>query len=218
MELGYWGIKGLAEGIRLTLALFNLPHTEKNPQSLEEALALTRNTGFDFPNMPYLIDGDIRITESSAIPIYLAQKAGKKDFFGKEGIEQVRHQSVIGVLDDILKTFLDILFKDNFESLWETGKPTFERKLKELSVFLGEKTLLFDNITYADVKLFITCQFISIVARSLKKPDVFADLKNLVAHNEHFSKLPGVKEYLETDPRVKFPLVPPHRAKFPILE
>lgn len=36
-----------------------------------------KNTlGFEFPNLPYLIDGDVRITQSMAILRYIARKAG----------------------------------------------------------------------------------------------------------------------------------------------
>ena len=39
--------------------------------------------GFFAPNLPYLIDGDYKLSESSAIPVYLLNKYGKEDMLGK---------------------------------------------------------------------------------------------------------------------------------------
>jgi glutathione S-transferase len=213
MELAYWNVKGRAEIVRILLALFKLPHTEKNPSSMEEALALTRNTGFDFPNLPYLIDGDVRITESSAIPIYIAHKAGKKDFFGKEGLEQVRHQMVVGVLDDVFTVFKELITKEDHLEFFEIKKEFVQRKLQELSKFLGDRQTLFDQLTLADIKLFITVQFIKKVTHAIKKPDLSADHKNLEEHSHRIANLSGIKEYLESNPKAKLPFLPPYFLK-----
>ena len=34
------------------------------------------NLGLDFPNMPYYIDGDVKLTQSMAVLRYLARKHG----------------------------------------------------------------------------------------------------------------------------------------------
>jgi len=216
MELGYWNVKGRAEILRILLALFNLPHTEKNPTSMEEALALTRNTGFDFPNLPYLIDGDIKITESTAIPVYLAHKAGKKDFFGKEGLEQVKHQMLLGVLDDVYGVFKELIRKEDYLEFFEVKKEFVQRKLQELSKFLGGRETLLDQLTFADIELFITVQFIKKVTHTIKKPDLFEHLKNLEDHSSRIANLPGIKEYLESNPKAKLPFLPSYFVKVQI--
>ena len=213
MELGYWGIKGRAEISRFLLALFKLPYTEKNPASQGEAFTLTRNTGFDFPNLPYLTDGDIKITESSAIPIYIAHKAGKKDFFGKDGLEQTRHQMLLGVIEDVTTVFKDLVMKENHLEFFEIKKEFVQRKLQELSKFLGDRETFFDQLTFADISLFTAVTFIKKVTQSIKKPDFFDQLKNLNDHTHRIANLPGIKEYLETDPRAKRPYLPAYFLK-----
>lgn len=42
--------------------------------------------GFDFPNLPYLIDGDLKLTESKAIIKYLARKWDKR-LLGRNEVE-----------------------------------------------------------------------------------------------------------------------------------
>lgn len=39
--------------------------------------------GFFSPSLPYLIDGDFKISESLAIPVYLLNKYEKSEMLGK---------------------------------------------------------------------------------------------------------------------------------------
>jgi glutathione S-transferase len=41
------------------------------------------NLGLDFPNLPYLIKGDFKLTESIAIAKYIAKISDKKNLLGK---------------------------------------------------------------------------------------------------------------------------------------
>jgi len=208
-------MRGKGEFIRLVLAHFQLKYTEKNPTSLEEALALTRGTGFDFPNLPYLIDGDIRITESSAIPMYLALKAGDKNFFGKEGLEQVKHQMLIGVFNDLQYIFIEIFKSSEFEAIFEAKKDTLHRKFQELSQFKGERKFFFEQVTFADIAFFVIASFFEAITKGLNKPSLLAELPNLKSLMESVASLPGIKDYLENSPSAKLPIILPHVSKFP---
>ncbi|XP_032129571.1 glutathione S-transferase Mu 1, partial [Sapajus apella] len=81
MILGYWDIRGLAHAIRLLLEYTDSSYEEKKytmgdapdydrSQWLKEKFKL----GLDFPNLPYLIDGAHKITQSNAILRYIARK------------------------------------------------------------------------------------------------------------------------------------------------
>src|SRR5437016_4434764 len=97
--LGYWAIRGLAEPIRLVLRYSKTPYTEKMYQlgegpeyNREDWLQEKEKLGLgklifpiflfhfsfiyilDFPNLPYLFDGDLKITQSKAILYYLGRK------------------------------------------------------------------------------------------------------------------------------------------------
>jgi glutathione S-transferase len=39
--------------------------------------------GFDFPNLPYLINGDFKLTETAAIVRYIIRKSNKTELLGK---------------------------------------------------------------------------------------------------------------------------------------
>ena len=73
MKIGYWDIRGFAEPIRMLLKHLNIEFEEKRygfgneseasfPHR-DEWLAEKFNLGLDFPNLPYLIDGDFKMTE-----------------------------------------------------------------------------------------------------------------------------------------------------------
>lgn len=84
VKLAYWGIRGLAQTIRHLLAYSGVDfedfsYTEGDVWFKEDKLHL----GLDFPNLPYLIDGEYNITESSAIQRYVIQKWGRADLLGK---------------------------------------------------------------------------------------------------------------------------------------
>lgn len=65
--------------------------------------------GFDFPNLPYLIDGDFKITETKAITQYIINRSDKKELLGKNIKDQAIIEEIIGVALDarepIMKLF-----------------------------------------------------------------------------------------------------------------
>ena len=91
MKLGYWAFRGAGHISRLSLAYSGLEwedvkHVDREKWQAEEKAGL----GMDFPNLPYLIDGDFKLSESSAIPRYVLKKAGKTDALGKNAQDQAR--------------------------------------------------------------------------------------------------------------------------------
>ena len=48
------------------------------------------DNGFFCPSLPYLVDGDFKLAESTAIPVYLLRKYGKEDMLGKNTEDMAR--------------------------------------------------------------------------------------------------------------------------------
>ena len=86
IKIGYWKLRGRAQIPRLLLSYTNTPFEEKwydfsNGQEWRANDKL--NLGFDFPNLPYLIEGDFKLTETKAIIQYIIKKSGNKELLGK---------------------------------------------------------------------------------------------------------------------------------------
>lgn len=72
--LGYWNIRGLAQPIRYLLVISGADFNEKRYQfgegsSVAEIESIQKNwlpdkesLGLDFPNLPYWIDGNIKVS------------------------------------------------------------------------------------------------------------------------------------------------------------
>lgn len=214
MELYYWAIGGRAEAIRYELALFNLEYKEINPTSPEEFQKLAAEKQFLFANLPYFVDGDVKLAESSAIPKYIAWKAGKKDFFGKEGLECAQHQQIIGVLDDLSTSLYPIVTSDNYAELFTNKKEWFDRKFKDLSKFISNKKFFFgDQPTFSDLKAVTIIDSFQKITDAIKQPSLFENYGNLPKLADNVKTLPEIKKYLETDERAKRPTLPPSMVK-----
>lgn len=55
----------------------------------------------DFANLPYLFDGEVKLTISSAIMRYIANQYGPEGFSGKSDAEKAHVDMIFGVVSDI---------------------------------------------------------------------------------------------------------------------
>ena len=73
---GYWEIRGGTRGAvnRYLLAHAGVDFEEVRYSSKAEWGAAKSNLGVDFPNIPYIIDGDFFLTESKAVSVYICDR------------------------------------------------------------------------------------------------------------------------------------------------
>ena len=83
ITLAYWDIRGLAQPIRMLLEYSGANYKDIRYKcgdapgfDLSEWTSVKFKLGLDFPNLPYLIDGSIKVTQSNAILRYLGRKFG----------------------------------------------------------------------------------------------------------------------------------------------
>lgn len=157
--LGYWDIRGLAEPIRL---LLHYTGTEFKDERYECGDAPDYNRdcwfsvkftlGLDFPNLPYYIDGDIKITQSNAIMRHIARL---NDLCGSTEQEKVRVDISENQLMDWRKKFTGLCYNPDFDKLKEGYIKDIKATFQQFSDFLGERKFLAgDKITFVDFILF----------------------------------------------------------------
>jgi glutathione S-transferase len=104
VKFGYWPIRGLAQTPRLLAAYTGMELDETRYTDREQWTNQDKeNLGLDFPNLPYLIDGDFKLTESGAIQRYIIMKSGHDELLGKNAKDRARVDSLLGTLKDSLK-------------------------------------------------------------------------------------------------------------------
>ena len=86
--LGYWNIRGRSESIKALLEYLNVPYQLKNyPENdFNQWFGVDKpSLNTEFPNLPYLLDGNNVITESDTILQYVCQKGSRPDLIGLDG-------------------------------------------------------------------------------------------------------------------------------------
>ena len=83
IKLGYWKIRGLAEPLRMMLHYAEMEFEDVlyecgDAPDFDKScwFDIKFDLGLDFPNLPYLFDGDVKLTQSLPILHYLAMKTG----------------------------------------------------------------------------------------------------------------------------------------------
>ena len=98
--LGYWGIRGRGQVLRLLLAYTGAQWTEKKYFSQDDWKGIGKDQtslNFPFPNLPYLIHDDFKITESKAIMHYIINISNKKELLGKDIKDEALVSNLVSV-------------------------------------------------------------------------------------------------------------------------
>jgi glutathione S-transferase len=196
VTIGYWDIRGFAEPLRLLAEYCGVKYNQKKYSKYEEWQADKLTLGADFPNLPYLIDGDKKLTESDAIGHYIALKSGHKELLGKTDDDIVKLALVRGVYMDARTAFLRAVYSKEFDSTIEgILTSTIHPKLAALDKHMGSgEGLTGTGLTYID---FFFYEFIDqLLAKDKTILDKYTNLKKLHAHIEN---LPAVAAYKKSD-------------------
>uniref|UniRef100_A0A8D2D1D9 Glutathione S-transferase n=1 Tax=Sciurus vulgaris TaxID=55149 RepID=A0A8D2D1D9_SCIVU len=192
MTLGYWDIRGLAYPIRLLLEYTDSSYEEKRytmgnapdydrSQWLNEKFKL----GLDFPNLPYLIDGTHRITQSNAILRYIARK---HNLCGETEEEKIRVDILENQAMDTRMQFAMVCYNPDFEKKKPEYLEILPEKMKLFSQFLGKRPWFAgDKITFVD---FLAYDILD--QHRLFEPkclDAFPNLKDFMSRFEGLKKI-----------------------------
>jgi glutathione S-transferase len=149
--------------------------------------------GLDLPNLPYLIDGDIKVTQSLAVTRYLGRKFGlvpgdsERDILKCEMIEQ----EAMDLRDAFQKLCLDKEFEQKKAAYIEN----VGGKLGLLDTYIGAGPfVLGEKLTYVD---FMVYEFVSQIRKLT--PETVEKNENLVRLLQHFRDLPQLKDFFNCE-------------------
>ncbi|CAF0798506.1 unnamed protein product [Didymodactylos carnosus] len=199
--LGYWDIRGFVEPSRLLLHYTKTPFQNKlyrigdaPDYSREEWLKEKSTLGLDFPNLPYLIDGDLKLSQSKAILCHLGRKC---NLMGKTEHETSMIEQLIDQADDLRRDLNNVCYRAiNFEAVkktfCETTLPTHLKMYDDFLTKHGKKWLLGDQLTAADFQLFeyIDCCW-------LLSNDTWEEYPRVLKYMKEFREVPELKKYLD---------------------
>uniref|UniRef100_A0A023GJ06 glutathione transferase n=1 Tax=Amblyomma triste TaxID=251400 RepID=A0A023GJ06_AMBTT len=209
--LGYWNLRSLGQPIRNLLIYKGVQFEDKQykvgpmPDIWGEWFKEKFTLGLEYPNLPYYIDGDVKITQSLAILRYLGRKHDLTSRNEEENIE----------LD-----MLEQQVREMYLMLPYSAAPlaqlyySLETYAKELDDFLGpwdrllanRKWVMGDRMTYVDFLLYEGLDW-----HREFKPEAVQRWPNIVRYLERFEELPNIKEYFASDKYKKWPILGPHR-------
>ncbi|KAM9475990.1 glutathione S-transferase Mu 3-like [Clarias gariepinus] len=205
MKLAYWDIRGLAQPIRLLLEYTDTKWEDKL-YSCGEAPNYDKSCWFDekpklkmdFPNLPYLEDGERKIVQSNAILRYIARK---HNLCGETEDEIVRVDVLENQAMDFRNGFVMLCYLD-FDSKKQGYLEALPGILKQFSDFLGErKWFAGDKITFVD---FIMYELLD--QHRMFEPKCLDNFKNLRDMLDRFEALEKISAYMKSNRFMKTPV------------
>lgn len=203
--LGYWNIRGLVAPIKYLLEYAGVEYEDKlykcsPPPTFDRSEWLNEKftLDLDFPNLPYYIDGDVKITQSPVIIRHLARKHG---LAGKTEADQLRADLLHTQIYDYHMDYARTVYNPDFADLKEAYVKGLPDKLKLLSQFLGDrKFVVGDYVTYADFLLFEFLEGQSHLVEGLLK-----EYPILEQFHQRILALEAIDKYFKSERAIKYP-------------
>eukprot|EP00914_Ancora_sagittata_P018709 GHVO01037072.1.p1 GENE.GHVO01037072.1~~GHVO01037072.1.p1 ORF type:complete len:239 (+),score=27.52 GHVO01037072.1:72-719(+) len=204
ITIAYWDIRGLGQPARLLLEYCGQEYENKmytcGPAPTfdrSEWLNVKPNLGLDFPNLPYLIDGDIKISQSNAVFRYIG-----------------RRHNLCGTTDKS-RALCDVM-ADQVMDMRNAGVGQFygaalskEAYIEKLQGILKAfDTAMGDNPWLCGTELtFPDFHFYELLDQNkMYASDCLKKFPRLQAYTERFEALPKIKAYMESNRFMKSPV------------
>ncbi len=194
--MGYWKFRGRGQVIRHLLAYTGLEYEEKSYGQPNEWFGSNGDKGklgLDFPNLPYLVQGDFRLTESMAIANHVVRVGKREELLGKTGEDRARVEMLLFLLEDLFSLTMNLFFSPNYASdrtrIYDSKVKT---KLEELNRFVGEKDFALGYLTLVDFKLAETAHYFEKLYT-----DHLSSFATLFRIRKNVEGLPEIKRFYE---------------------
>eukprot|EP00095_Tigriopus_kingsejongensis_P006840 maker-scaffold82_size396747-snap-gene-2.30 protein:Tk06840 transcript:maker-scaffold82_size396747-snap-gene-2.30-mRNA-1 annotation:"glutathione s-transferase mu2" len=199
--LGYWDCRGLVEAIRLVLEFKSIPYEFRAAQngpapSFAKADWMASKaqilSGFDFPNLPYYQDDQVKLTHSQAILQYLGRK---HDLVPTNEPAQIHLDLVREQLVELGASICNYVYFPTHRS--QPMLDLFEKKKAKID----GQWLTGDQLTYVD---FFGFELLDHIRRLI--PGGLDSRPNLANFVSSFEGLPKIQSYHESARFQAYPL------------
>ncbi|GFQ91529.1 glutathione S-transferase Mu 1 [Trichonephila clavata] len=198
--LGYWNIRGLAEPIRCLLHYKEVDFEDKryvfgtNEWSNEKL-----NLELQFPNLPYYMEGDVKLTQSTTIMRYLGHKYG---LVGKDDKQRLLVSLTEQQIVDFRTNLVNLCYSNNYESMKGNFIKKIPDQMKLWEKFLGNrKYLVGDNVAYVDFIAYETFDWFRLFYK-----DSLHGCPNLQIYQDRMKNLPELQDYFNSPRYKKWPI------------
>lgn len=161
--------------------------------------------GLNFPNLPYLIDGDYNITESSAIMNYIIKRWGKCELLGKNNQDSARLECFLSIFNEIAGAVRMLFFNKEHETAKVEVLQRYSNKLDDLNRYIGENGFVLGYLTLADFIVAENSYYIETVY-----PEQFKTWSFLLRIRNNFNALPEIAAYYKSSSAFKGDFFPPY--------
>jgi glutathione S-transferase len=208
VRLAYWNIRGLAQVPRLLLAYSGVRFEDFHYSNADHWFKEDKlHLGLEFPNLPYLVDGEFNITEAAAIQNYIIDKWGKPELLGRDARDTAKLESFLAIFTEIAGASKGLFFNKDYETAKTAVIEKYRPKLQQLEKFVGENKFVLGYLTLAD---FVVAEDSHYIERLF--PEDFKTFSFLGRVREEFNRLPEIAQYYEQPSAFKGRFFPEYAA------
>ena len=163
------------------------------PNYSVECWTSVKNTlGLDFPSIPYLVDGETKLTDAYAIMVYLCASYAP-ELLGQNAAEKAEIDMLYSQLKDIKQAVTGPCYQGvDRAKLSQTAK----QKMAPIVTYLGKKDYLIgENLTFLDFYMLEQCDFVQFLTNN----EFFTENKNIARYVKRMKGLRQVKRYIKSD-------------------
>lgn len=208
---GYWCIRGLGQSIRYLLEYCDVQYDEKTYgfgekfDNREEWLKEKFELDLAFPNLPYLIIGDVKVTQSCAILRLVARRGG---LFPETDEAQWRVDMSEQQINDIMWNCIRVCYNKEYDDKMKEDyvtKDFFEKRCPELDSFLGDREYFGGaQLTYVDFLAYEMFDQHRVLWPEYEK--MYQKFSHIESFLKRMEELPKFKKFLDSDRCIKWPV------------
>lgn len=206
--IGYWNIRAGPRGNinRHIMAFSGVDYEDKRYELSTDEWANNdkKNLGLDFPNLPYVIDGDFKLTESKAVSIYLCEKYAPS-LLGTTPEDHAHAHMLHEIIYDCFMQPITIAFRQDDPKDAVLAK--FYELLPPIVDFLGDKNFfLGTDCGLPDLLMFEMSETINTISGN---HDLWTKFPTLEANYDRVCTIPNMAAYRASDKFVSAPFLVP---------